>query len=200
MGKGTAAAPSFRTIGQLAQRCGHYCWLENQLFALTGGAATAAATAPGPDPHSEVRLFLSESSAQHAALAAEWRARLPVRAGVDADALVVPPPGPAGDALALLAAAEDPLAVLGGLVQHIWPWLFGTYQDHLADAPAVSEAPVRAVLELACFWGGRRLSVGLALLQRAMGGAADVARVADLDARLQRLLGEESIFPAAQAS
>ena len=56
-------APLFRTIGELAERCGHYCWVESRLFELTGSWASRPAGAAG-DP--ELRVFFSEMSAWHA--------------------------------------------------------------------------------------------------------------------------------------
>ena len=84
---------------------------------------------------------------RHALLAAQWHDRLPVRAGVDAEALVVPPPGPVDEALDLIASAPRLALVLGGLATQFLPWLREAYGRHLAQASPVSEAPVRAVLD-----------------------------------------------------
>jgi RNA polymerase sigma factor (sigma-70 family) len=89
------------------------------------GQCRPAGDPEGGDPsRAEVRVFLSEMSAA----TPSWRRsgdRLPVRAGVDAAALVVPPPGPVVEALDLLAAEPDPWrwCVLGGLVEQILPRL-----------------------------------------------------------------------------
>jgi hypothetical protein len=197
---GVIADASFRTIDELAERCGSYCWLEIRLFELTGRWASAPAIRPGrSDP--EIRLFLSEMSARHGFLAGQWHDRLPVRAGVDVNALVVPPPGPAREALDLFGADLDLVAVLGGLVEHILPRLLTTYGDHLVRASPVGEAPVRAVLESAGFRGGPEVLDGRALLQRGVQVVEDAQRVSDFGSRLDGLLGADlCIIPAARAS
>ena len=155
---------AFRTIGELAERCGHYCWIENRLFALTGmwastpitsavhGAPGAAGALEAPSAsaaiEAEIRVVASEMSSWHGFVAGQWRERLPVRAGVDTDALVVPPPGPLGPALDLLEADADLRGALGGLADQILPALLAAYDEHLAHASAVSEAPVCALLGL----------------------------------------------------
>jgi hypothetical protein len=200
---GDPAAPpegSFWTIGRLAERCGHYCWVENRLFELTGSRASATGDAPAAgDP--EIRLYLSVLSARHASMAAQWRDRLPVRSGVDAAALVVPPPGPAGEVLDLCAAEPDLVLVLGGLVEPVLPALLDSYDHHLAHASVVREAPVRAVLELAGLVGRPEVEGGRALLRRVAGTPEQAEKVAAFGAGLQRRLGDlTGVFPRARAS
>ena len=103
-----------------------------------------------------MRVVLSEMSARHGFFAAQWRDRLPVRAGVDAGALIVAPPGPFGAALDLIESEPDLACVLGGLTTQILPRLVERYGRHLAQASPVSEAPVRAVLEWAVLSTGQR--------------------------------------------
>ncbi len=227
-GAGTAA---FRTIEQLAERCGHYCWLENRLFALTGswasapGAADAAAgtadawAAPGALEagafengalenralEAEVRVACSAMSSWHGFAASAWWDRLPVRAGVDAGALVVPPAGPIGEALDLLAAAGDLPGAFGALVGLVLPTLHQAYDEELARASAVSEAPVRALLRLVRPGVHQEIERGAELLRRRGPGVGAPGQPSDgesgLAGRLQRVLGVESaIFPAARAS
>jgi hypothetical protein len=201
----------FRSIGDLAVRCGHYCWLENQLFALTGRWASAPApnspepntlaTAPGQAIDPEIRVLCSQMSSWHGFLARQWRDRLPVRAGVDAGALVVPPPGGAGGAIELLGAEPDVLIALGGLVEPFLPTLLAAYDNDDAHAPPVSELPVLAVLELARHRAPREIEAGRDLLDRGVGAGEVAQKVAELRDRLQRALGVNGgIFPAAQAS
>ncbi len=71
-----------------------------------------------------------------------------MRAGVDAGALVVPPAGPIGEALDLLAAEQDLLGAFGGLVGQVLPALLAAYDEDFVRVSAVSEAPVRALLDL----------------------------------------------------
>jgi hypothetical protein len=191
----------FRTIGDLAVRCGIYCWLEHRLFALTGRAASASTPSASTAVDAEIRVFLSATSARHAFLAAQWRDRLPVRAGVDADALVVPPPGDVGAALDLLGTAPGPLFVLGGLLGQILPRLLIAYDDDAAHASAISEAPVRAVLGMADLLLREELRDGRSLLDRGSEGAAASRKMAEFENLVQRALGSGiGISPAARAS
>jgi hypothetical protein len=204
-----AAAPeaSFWTIEQLAERCGHFCWVERRLFELAGSRASALGPA-GSDPSgqgdagdAEIRLYLSVLSARHALVAAQWRDRLPVRAGVDAAALVVPPPGPAEEVLQLCTAEPDLVLVLGGLVEQVLPALLDSYDRHLARTSAVREAPVRAVLELAGLRGRPEVAGGRALLRRMEETPDRAGKVAAFGADLQRRLGNpQGVFPRARAS
>ncbi len=206
-------APTFRPMGQLAARCGHYCWLEHRLFTLTGswaGAPAVVTAAPGPPGawDAEVRVVCSEMSSWHAFAAASWHDRLPVRAGVDADALVVAPSGSVAQALDLLAAEaeEDLVDAFGGLVGQILPALLAAYDDDFADGSAVSEAPVRALLDLVRPRVHQEIDQGAVLLGRARRDDSWAARGArtdgdggvergregvDLAGRLQRVLGGE---------
>jgi hypothetical protein len=156
------AGGSFRTIAQLAERVGHYCWVERRLFELTGQWASAGGGSAA------VRVFFSELSPQHAAAAAQWSDRLPVRAGVDAALLVTPPPGPLNGALGALDAEPDPTRRLGGLTKVVLPRVLSAYEEHRADASPVSEAPILAVLDSACQRISREITRGTGLLQRGL--------------------------------
>jgi hypothetical protein len=202
---------AFRTIAQLAERCGHYCWLEDRLFALTGQWASAPATdAAGTTDaagaaEAEVRVVCSEMSSWHGFAAAAWWDRLPVRAGVDAGALVVPPAGPITEALDLLAGENDVLCAFGGLVGQIMPALLVAYDGELVHASPVCEAPVRALLDLVRPRIHHEIERGAALLhQGGTGGSAPTDAVGggvDAVHRLQRVLGAGStIFPDVRAS
>jgi hypothetical protein len=194
----------FRTIGELADICGAYCWLESRLFELTGSWASAPAPTTSADAP-EARVFFSEASAERASLAAQWHERLPVRAGVDPDALVIPPAGPVADALRLLDGESGLLDRLAGLVEVILPHLLLTYEDHLVRSSPVSEAPVRAVLELACWRTSARIALGRAVVHggvRAQGTVPDQAGGGRASAQnLEGVLrGNVGIFPAVRAS
>ena len=93
-----AEAAGWRGIDELAALVGHYGWLEARLFELTGRWATApAGDGAAPDGRAdELRVWCAAASRRHGELAAHWAQRLPVRAGVDAGALVVAPVGGAG--------------------------------------------------------------------------------------------------------
>jgi hypothetical protein len=207
---------TFRSIGELAELCGHYCWVERRVFALTGSRASRPATGdPEAGEHeagdpaaadpaaadAEVRVVLSEMSARHGQFAARWRDRLPVRAGVDAEALVVPPPGPVEEALELIASAPGLALVLGGLATQFLPWLREAYGRHLAQASPVSEAPVRAVLEWAVPSLEGEIRLAGALVQRLAAVDEGPRSVGGFGEVVQRLLGSaEDSFPGARAS
>jgi hypothetical protein len=141
---GDADRPQHRDIAELAELVGRYCWLEHRLFVLTGTAASAPAVVAGDPGEAECRVWFAAASLRHGALAAGWTEHLPVRAGVDRDALVAPPRGALPgllDDLATTAAAE-PARGLAGLVEGVLPVLATTYGLHLEAASPVSEAPV----------------------------------------------------------
>jgi hypothetical protein len=198
----TAAAFRFRTIGELAERCGHYCWVEEALFALLGDRACRGEAARNGRPVvPEVRVVLSEMAVRRAFLASQWRDRLPVRAGVDADALVVPPSGPLAGAVDLLAAEPDPHLVLAGVVGHLLPRVLEAYRAHLAEASPVSEAPIRPVLEGAIRTTASDIGDGRLLLQRVAEQGEGARELAEFTRSLERALeGEKGVFPAARAS
>ena len=202
-----AAAPSrsgatlFRSIGELAELCGHYCWVERRLFEVSGARASAPVSGDPEPGDPEVRVVLSEMSARHGFLAAQWRDRLPVRAGVDADALIAPPAGPAGEALDLIESESRLLLVLGGLAGQFLPRLLDGYARHLALASPVSEGPVRAVLECAALSANREIGRARTLLPGGFESGGRAGSAGDSSPLVQRLLGQGAdIFPAARAS
>ena len=153
----SAPAPTFRTIEALAELCGRCAWAETRLFELTGQWANGN----GPP---EWRVFCSVASAHHAALASEWRSRLPVRAGVDQEALICPPPDELATAIDGLSgqSVEDGLPVLIG---HILPDLGSRYRAILEVAAPVREAPVMALLARAAALHAGVTERGIQLLQ-----------------------------------
>jgi hypothetical protein len=199
---GVADAYRFRTIGELAERCGHYCWVEEALFALLGDrACRGEAAGSGRAVVPEVRVVLSEMAVRRALLASQWRDRLPVRAGVDADALVVPPPGSLAVGIDLLVAEPDPHLILAGVVGQLLPRVLGAYRAHRTEASPVSEAPVRAVLEGAIRTTASDRAEGRLLLERVAEGGEGARELAEFTRRLERALeGEKGVFPAARAS
>jgi len=200
-GSGVVGGATFRSIDELAELCGHYCWVERRLFELTGNRASRPEAGDAAAGDAEVRVVLSEMSARHALLAAQWHDRLPVRAGVDAEALVIPPSDPVEEALDLIASAPRLALVLGGLATQFLPRLREAYGRHLAQASPVSEAPVRAVLGWAVLSLGEEIRVARALVQRLAGDGEGARALEGLGGIVQRLLGSaEDSFPGARAS
>jgi hypothetical protein len=195
------ATTAFRSIDELAELCGHYCWVERRIFEVTGSRASRPGSGETGAGDAEVRVALGQMSARHGFFAAQWRDRLPVRAGVDAGALIVAPPGPFGEALDLIESEPDLPRVLGGLATQILPRLVGRYGRHLAQASPVSEAPVRAVLEWGVLSTGREMELAGILLQRLAPEGERARSVGDFGALVERLLGGATdSFPGARAS
>jgi hypothetical protein len=189
---------SWRTIGQLAELVGDYCWVERRLFALTGEWASA------PEGDAEIRLFFAAASRRHAELAERWCDRLPVRAGVERAALISPPSAPAAAALDRLQAEPGARGRLAGLVGVVLPRLVAAYGDHLSHASPVSEGPVLAVLGPARRTGSEEMESGLALLERVPGpgGSTGIdAERAAITADLERYFGDNTgVFPCVRPS
>lgn len=152
-----------------AARVGGYRWVEQALYQLLGSWVADTALPV-------VQVHLDAQAARHAWHAELWAARLPVRAGVDRDALTLAPPQ-AGAALAALAGApgaggaevggaggaevdgaaggegagggrDAVLARLAGLYRVVLPRLVVSYQGHLALTSPVTDAPVVRALRL----------------------------------------------------
>jgi len=208
VGEGSAlrTAVEFRTIDDLAVRCGHYCWVEQQLFAWTGRWASAPAAAGSADGstsalEAEFRVRFSALSSWHGFLAGQWRDRLPVRAGVDAAALIVPPSAPVAEAFELLGAQAGLRRALGGLADPVLPALGRSYDQEATLIAPVSEGPVMSLLDLARPAAERELEGVRELLARATPDGTEAQQVTDLRRGLQRLLtAGGGIFPAASAS
>ena len=175
--------------------------------ALLLGGAPALRSSAGSRPgrrrrratwRSEVPVVLGQMSARAtAASAQQWHDRLPVRAGVEPAALIVPPPGRWPRCSTCSSAEPDLTARLAGLSQVVLPRLL----EHLRPstwraASPVSEAPVwpcssgpvagpAARSSVRSFWecswrairapnGPRRRSNSRAALERPFGSATGV--------------------------
>jgi hypothetical protein len=182
----------WRTIAQLADRVGAYCWMERCLFTAMGRWAVEGGAEDGIG--AEATVFLATAARRHGALAEQWRDRLPVRAGVDRASLMAPPPGPLAEALARVAAEPSPLARVGALADVVLPRVLDTYEAHLTSGRAVAEGPVLAVLEGARLEGSMEVAVGQSLVQRLKCSGA-------LSREVQRMFGGVSgVLPGEWAS
>jgi hypothetical protein len=190
MGEAAASSPQaeFRTIGQLASRCGAYCWLEDRLFSLTGAWASATlGDTETADPQASVAF--SVMSAHHGLVAARWRDRLPVRAGVDAGALIAPPTPRLAEALDRLGG-EPRLAVrVHALAELVLPSVLAAYEQHLSHSTPVNEGPVRAVLAETVALGARELE-RLRALRSPVSPGVSTDELGDAGA-LERILAED---------
>lgn len=158
------------TVARLAA----HCRMEQLLFSTLG------AWAPSIED-SAARIAAVELS-DHAA----WRARRWY------ELLPTAPPGP--DAFLVATEAELELSGLiieaggssdagrfGIVVGELLPTMVGSLQVHLAEAPEVSQRPIRRILEIAIADLERDLGLGLGILERVAGdagsrAASDLAR------------------------
>ena len=195
-----ARRAAWRGIDELAALVGAYCWTEHQLFAVSGALATAPVEGPLVGVAAEARVWCAAVSRRHGEVAARWAGRLPVRAGVDAPALVAPPPGRLADGFAALAAG-DALAGAAVLCGAVLPGLDAVYASHLESASPVSEAPVMEVLT-----GARRdvegeIRGGRTLVEAQSGaGEEHDGQNAEISRLFERAFAEMRIFPAVRPS
>lgn len=161
-----AGSGGWRTIDALAALVGAYSWIEHRIFEVTGGWATGPGTVD--EEVSELRVWSAATSRRHGALAGRWAERLPVRAGVEAEALVAAPTGPEGLAGAFeeLAAMKALTEGVSALVEIVLPWVGRVYGSHLAAAHPASEASVMEVLVEARREGSAEIAGGRSLLER----------------------------------
>jgi hypothetical protein len=172
--------PAPLDLHQAAVLVGAYSAIERRLFELTGTLAAEADTVP------EIAVFLDSLSGEHAWHAELWADRLPVLAGIDAQALVVVPPA----ARAVLDGLDrgDLVEKMAGLFRVVLPRLVASYGYHEAYASAVSEAPTRRALRLVLRDEAEALVAGEALAQGLLGTPEAVAvagqHVIDLESGL----------------
>jgi hypothetical protein len=196
----------WRSIDELAALVGHYCWIEGRLFGLTGGWASAPTAFGAPDAtgaasngrRDEFRVWCAAASRRHGELAARWTGRLPVRAGVDAGALIVAPSSALAGAFDVLEAEADLGQGVAALVGAVLPWLDRTYERHAAVAPTVSEAPVLEVLMEARRVVGGEIRGGGTLLGNA--GEESPVTSRTIMTILGQALEEISVLPAVHPS
>jgi hypothetical protein len=195
-----AEPAGWRGIDELAALVGHYDWLEGRLFELTGRWSTAPASdRTAPDVLAdELRVWCAAASRRHAELAARWAQRLPVRAGVDAEALVVAPSGPLAEAMDALGAEVELREGVAALVGTVLPWLGEAYGRHAAVASPVSEAAVLEVLTEARRAIEGEIRGGRSLLER--GGSEPLVTVRTNVTVLGQVFEEIGVLPAVHPS
>ncbi len=188
---------AWRTIDELAGVVGAYSWLEHRLFELTGGWASE------PDPsdagEAELRVWCAALARRRGDLAGRWAERLPVRAGVDVEALITAPERPKGlgDALDELAATKGRDEGVAALVETVLPWVDGVYGAHLAAASPVREAPVMEVLVEARRVGSAQIRGGQSLLRRLPGSGKPSRHLGTI---FERSFTDPGVFPGARPS
>lgn len=194
-------AVAWRPIDDLARVVGHYSWIEHRIFEVAGAWSGHAAPPAGGDREAEVRVWCAAVSRRHAEVARSWAERLPVRAGIDAAALVAAPPGPLAAAFDDLGALDDPIAGAAVLAGTVLGCLDALYARHLETAAPVSEGPVAEVLVAArCALAGER-SGAQGLLRGSQPGMQTVTGVtASLPDAFEQAFEEIGILPAVRPS
>jgi len=191
-----AEPPSWRGIDELARLVGWYAWTEQRIFEVTGGWATTSEDEVGGDA-AEVRVWCAAVSRRHGTLARVWADQLPVRAGVDAAALVESPSAALAEAFAELAALPPSRGGAAGLVEAALPGLDGVYARHLAGASPVSEGTVIEALVR-----GRQALAGELALQKGSppGLRAGFSAHPVLASTLEQAFEEFRVSPAVRPS
>jgi hypothetical protein len=121
-----------------ASVCGGHCWIERRLFEVVGQWGACAGS-----PRTVVLL---DRHSQHAAWrAGQWWERLPVRAGIEREGLVVAPPGwqaALGSAGEAVPAFDGDAPMLAVLHRVLLARLLTRYRRHLERTSPVSDGPV----------------------------------------------------------
>ena len=189
----------WRSIDELAELVGRYCWLENRIFEVSGDWASAPTNDDEPEDelHPALRVWCAGVSRRHGLLAGRWAERLPVRAGIDAAALVAPPPGPLQGALVALESCGDHYTRVTVLAQAVLPRLQAVYAAHEHTATQVNEGPVLEVLAAARRTATGEIAGGRTLLEAS---ARRLTRDAALGPEIERALAEMGVLPAVRTS
>ncbi len=147
-------------LADAAALIGEYRWIEDALYRLLGQWVVDM-------PLAAVQVHLDAQSMRHAWHAELWGDRLPVRDGVDPDALTVPS-APSAVLVRALSGADPgddrgaapqwspdqpsghpgALPQLAGLYRVALPRLVVSYERHLRAIAPVTDAPVRRALRL----------------------------------------------------
>jgi hypothetical protein len=187
----------WRGIDELAALVGAYCWTEQHIFAATGLWAAASRAGDGDTAGAEARVWCAAASRRHGELATRWADRLPVRAGVDAGALVTAPSGALANAFAELVAEPEATAGVAALVGAVLPALDAVYGAHLGTASPVSEASVLEVLTGARREVAGEIRGGRALVEALPEG---LAQGGDLGVQVERAFAGTDVFPGVRPS
>jgi hypothetical protein len=166
-------------IRDTARRLAHHAWVERRLFEVVGG--WAANTSDG-----DVARVLGAQSYHHAWRASLFEERVPLLHDLDPGELEAP-----ASLVAFLDAAAAPTDVLErlvGLVRVVVPDLVARYEEDLAAASPVADAPVIRALRLALADAQEDWRAALVLLRSRLRTEGDVVRAAAHQSALERLL------------
>ena len=169
-------------IRETARRLAGHRWIERRLFECTGAWVKAEAHAP------LTRLLAAESH-HHAWRASMWDGLVPVLHDLDPTELEPPPADVALlDALAVTSGSVERLT---GLARVVLPHVLRRYDDDLASATEVADAPVVRVLRLVSADARDDWRATDELLRSSLGAEDDAGRSAAHQSELERLLASE---------
>lgn len=181
-----AEAPGAFTLEETARRLGCYRWIEMRTFEILGSWVAEV-------PEAEAKVMLAGHAPQHGWHAGVWLDRLPALAHLDAASLTRPANEAVAAFVEALAGAGGPdrtLEKLTGVYRVLVPYKIAAYAHHLAHASPVADAPLARWLRFVLDDEATGRHRGEAVIQRMLGGEADVRRAADHQARLEALLVE----------
>ncbi len=172
------------TLGETAQRAGHYEWTERRLFEVLGGWIATV-------PELDVKVRLSAQCHHHAWHAELWHQRLPALREMDADQ----PTGAPNEAMvAFMAAVEGAAAPdqtlerLVGVYRVLVPELVAAYTHHLDHTSPVTDGPTIRVLKLVLHDEMEEWRDGEMLIQAFVDSAEAVDRAAVHATRLHKMM------------
>jgi hypothetical protein len=184
----------WRDIDALGALVGHYAWFEWRTFEVTGAWAARR------EGDATVRVWCAAAARRHGELATRWAGRLPVRAGVDAGALVRPPSEEMAQAFEQLGALADAGLGAAALAFGFLPGLEAVYRSHLASASPVREAAVAEVLVDACRIAAEETRSGRIVVRNLGDGFDPPAGPGDFVTVFERVFDNLRVFPAVRAS
>jgi len=166
-------------IRDTARRLARDAWIERRLFEVLGAWSTDC-----PEP--EVARLLAEQSHHHAWHASLLEERQPVLHDLAADELA--PPASVVALLDALAAPSGTIERLTGLVRVVVPELLAGYEEQLAMANPVADAPVTRVLLLVVADEQEDWRAAVGVLRRMLRTERDVMGAAAHQSQLDGLL------------
>jgi hypothetical protein len=181
-GSGRPPAQGGRTLHEAATVNGANRWLEMRVFEIVGGWVSTV-------PEVDVKLALATQGYHHAWHAELWEDRLPVLAGINTDELTAPASEGWERLIAILAEPETPtIERLAGLYRVVLPHKISAYRAQRAATDVLAEGATTRALDLVLADEIADWQEGEALLQSRLSSAAEVARAAQHQARLESLL------------
>ena len=128
-------------IGESARLVGGHAWTEERLFEILGSLAPSVDDAA-------TQVLVAIHARRHAEHAQWWRARLPVLAVVDADALVSAPSTATARDIAAIGVGVTVGEKLNAIYRSVLPGFVGVLRDHCDRAGRAADLAVLRTLGL----------------------------------------------------